>query len=160
MVTERVLSPAAPEMDPDRGFVLETVVGRATLRVVEAGARTHSDPDRIGVAGSDGRPLIDAAISLDEIARTRARWRARVVALFLVVLAVTTLSAGGLVLARRARTRHMQTFVLLALIASAGRAWLWLASTPGLFELSLLSPNRVPLDPLAVANPGRRLTSC
>ena len=141
VVTEGGLSPAAPEMDPDRGFVLETVVGRATLRVVDAGARTHRDPDRSGVAGSDGRPLIDAAISLDEIARTRARWRTRVVALFLVVLAVTTWSAGGLVLARRARTRHMRTFVLLALIASAGRAWLWLASTPGLFELSLLSPN-------------------
>ena len=141
VVTERVLSPAAPEMEPDRGFVLDTAVGRATLRVVEASARTNDDPDRIGVAGADGRPLIDAAISLDEIARTRARWRARVVALFLLVLAVTTFSAGGLVLARRARTRHIRAFVLLALIAFAGRAWLWLASTPGLFELSLLSPN-------------------
>ena len=141
VVTERVLSPAPPELEPDRGFVLDTAVGHATLRVVEAGVRTPGDPDRVAVAGSDGRPLIDAAISLDEIARTRTRWRARVVALFLVVLAVTTFSAGGLVLARRTRTRHIRVFGLLALCASVGRAWLWLASTPGLIEQSLLSPD-------------------
>ena len=141
VVSERVLSPAAPEMEPDGGFVLDTAVGRATVRAMEAGARTDTDPDRIAVTGSDGRPLIEATISLGEIARTRARWRARVVALFLVVLALTTFSAGGLVLGRRARTRHIRTLVLLALFASAGRAWLWLASTPGLFELSLLSPD-------------------
>lgn len=141
VVTESVLSPAAPEMESDRGFVLDTPVGHATLRVVEAGARTNSNPDRMAVAGSDDRRLIDAVIGLDEIARTRARWRARVDALFWIVLAVTTFSTGGLVLARRARTRHIQAFVLFALIASAGRAWLWLASRPELFELSLLSPD-------------------
>ena len=141
VVTERVLSPAAPEMDPDGGFVLDTAVGRATLRVLETGARTDADPDHFTVPGSDGRPLIDAAIGLDEIARTRARWRARVVALFLVVLAVTTFSTGGLALAQRARTRPVWSFVLLGLVASVGRAWLWLGSAPGLFELSLLSPD-------------------
>ncbi len=141
VVTERVLSPAAPEMEPDLGFVLATVVGRATLWVLETGARTGTDADRFTVIGADGRPLIDAAISLDEVARTRARWRARVLALFFVVLAITTFSAGGLALARRTRTRHVRAFVLLALVASAGRAWLWLASTPGLFELSLVSPD-------------------
>ena len=141
VVTERLLSPAAPEMEPERGFVLETAVGRATLRVLESGARTDTDPDRFTVIGSDGRPLIDAAISLDEIARTRARWRARVIALFLVVLAIMTFSAGGLALARRAGTHRVRALVLIALVAAAGRAWLWLASTPGLFELSLLSPD-------------------
>ena len=141
VVTERVLSPAAPEMEPAGGFVLDTALGRATLWVLETSDRTNADPDRFTVIGSDGRPLIDAAISLDEIARTRALWRARVVALFLIVLAVTTFSAGGLALARRARTRHIRAFVLLALVASVGRAWLWLASAPGLFELSLLSPD-------------------
>ena len=141
VVTERVLSPAALDLEPDGGFGLETGVGRATVHAVEAGARTNTAPGRITVTDSDGRPLIEAAIGLEEIARTRARWRARVVALFLVVLAVTTLSVGGLALARRPPTRHGRTLALLALVASAGRVWLWLASTPGLFELSLLSPD-------------------
>ena len=162
VVTERVLSPAAPEMERDRGFVLDTVVGQVTLRLVETGARTDADPDRFAVLGSDGRALIDAAISGVEIARTRARWRARVVALFLVVLAVMTFAAGGLALARRPRTRHIRSCVLLALVTFAGQAWLWLASTPGLFELSLLSPDafrsvrwpwlvRTPIDLLLTA---------
>ena len=141
VVTERVLSPAPPELEPDRGFILDTAVGYATLHVVAEGPRPDRDPDRMAVDGSDGRPLIDAAISLDQIARTRARWRARVIALFLVVLAVITFSAGGLVLARRTRTRRLRAYVLLALSAFVGRAWLWLASTPGLFEQSLLSPD-------------------
>ena len=142
VVTERVLSPAALDLEPDRRFGLETAVGRATVRAVEAGTRTDTDtdPDRITVIGSDGRPLIDAAIGLEEIAKTRARLRARVWAFCFVVLAITTLSVGGLALARRTRTNHIRTFALLALVALAGRAWLWLASTPGLFELSLLSP--------------------
>ena len=141
VVTERVLSPAAPDLDPDRGFVVDTAVGRATVRAVETGARSDPDPGHFTVIGSDGRPLIDAVMSLGEIARTRARWRARVVAFFLVALAVATFSVLGLALARRARTRHLRTFVLLACVASAGRAWLWLASTPRLFDLSLLSPD-------------------
>ena len=131
VVTERVLSPTASDTGPDGGFVLDTSVGPATLRVVETG---------VAVTDSADGPLIDAAIRLDEIARTRARWRARVVALLLVVLAATTLSAGGLVLARRPLTRHIRTFGQLAVAACAGRAWLWLASTPELFNLSLLSP--------------------
>jgi signal transduction histidine kinase len=141
VVTERVLARAPPELEPDRGFVLETVVGHATLRAVETGVRTQGNPDRMAVTGSDGRPLIDATISLDEIARTRARWRTRVVALFLIVLAVTTFSAGGVVLLQRGRASHIRTIFLLALCASVGRAWLWLASTPGLIEQSLLSPD-------------------
>ena len=141
VVTERVLSPAAPDLDPDRGFVIDTAVGPATVRAVDAGAPGNPDPDHFTVTGSDGRPLIDAVMSLDEIARTRARWRARVVAFFLVILAATTFSGLGLMLAARTRSRHIRTFVLLALVVSTGRAWLWLASTPRLFELSLLSPD-------------------
>ena len=85
VVTERVLSPAALDLEPDRRFGLETAVGRATVRAVEAGTRTDTDtdPDRITVIGSDGRPLIDAAIGLEEIAKTRARLRARVWAFLL-----------------------------------------------------------------------------
>ena len=140
VVAERVLSPAAPAIDPDHGFGLDTAVGRATVRAVRAGTSTDTDPDGISVTDSDGRPLIEAVISLEEIARTRALWRARVVALLLIVLAVTTLSAGGLALARRAGNHHIRTCALLALIAFVGSACLWLASTPGVFNLTLLSP--------------------
>ena len=141
VVAARVLSPAAPDLEPDRGFVFDTAVGRATVRAVEAGEGRDPDPGHFTVIGSDGRPLIDTAMSLGEIARTRARWRARVVALFLVVLAVTTLSSGSLAVARRSRDRHLRSFALLSFVAVIGRGWLWLASTPDLFELSLLSPD-------------------
>ena len=141
LVTERVLSPTASDTGPDGGFVLDTGICSATLRVVETGARTNTDPDGVTGTTSDDGPLIDAAISLGEIAGARARWRARVAALLLVVLAATTLSAGGLGLARRPHTHHIRTFLLLAGTACAGRAWLWLASTPRLFDLPLLSPD-------------------
>ena len=140
VVVERLLSPAAPDMQLDRGFALETRVGPAVVRALNGGGGVDIAPPNFAVAGADGQPLIDVAFSLDGIARTRARWRARVVALFLVVLAVLTLSAGGLALARRSGDHHVRLFVLVAVVACAGRAWLWLASTPGLFELSLLSP--------------------
>ena len=159
VVTERVLSPATSDGEPDR-FVLDTGVGSATLRVVDTGVRTI-DPVRVVRSSSDEGPLIDAEISLEEIAGTRARWRARVVALLLVVLAATTLSAAGVVLARSS-PGHARTFVSLAGAACAGRAWLWLASTPGLVDVSLLSPDafhsvrwgwltRTPLDLLLTA---------
>ena len=140
VVVERVLSPAGANMEPRRGFVLDTIVGRTTVSAIDADARTDPDAHHFEVAGSDGRPLIAATISLDEIARTRARWRARVVALLFVVLAVTTLSSGGLTLARRVANGYLRTLVLLVATALVGRVWFWFASTPGLFELSMLSP--------------------
>ena len=159
VVVERVLSPAGHQMEANDGFVLDTLIGRATVRAVDARTR---DDRRFQVAGSDGRPLIDGVISLDEIARTRTRWRARVVALFFVVLAFTTLSAGGVRLTRRTADGHLRTLILLAVAALVGRGWLWLASTPGLYELSLLSPEayrsvrwpsliRTPIDLLLTA---------
>ena len=58
VVTERVLSPAALDLEPDGGFGLETGVGRATMHAVEAGARTNSVPGRITVTGFR-RPAAD-----------------------------------------------------------------------------------------------------
>jgi signal transduction histidine kinase len=140
VVVERVLSPATPGMEPNSGFPIETTVGLASLRTLADGEPASTDTEQFDLPGSDGRPLIAATINRDEISRARAQWRARVLALFLLVLALTSFATGGLVLARRAGGRHIRTFVLVSLLACLGRAWLWLASTPRLFELSLLSP--------------------
>ncbi len=162
VVVERVLSSARRQMEPNQEFVLHTRIGRATVRAIGTGAVGNAGDQRFEVAGSDGRPLIDGVISLDEIADTRARWRARLVALFFVVLALTTLSAGGVKLTSRVTDGDLRTVVLFGVAALVTRGWLWLASTPGVYEWSLLSSeayrsvrwpslSRTPMDLLLTA---------
>ncbi len=139
VVVEQLLSPPGAGMAPDRSFVIDTVAGPTRLRALDGDASPDSPVSYFEVTGQDGRPLVEASISLDEIARTRTRWRARVVALFLVILAITTCVVGALTLARRPDDRHIRRFALLALAAFVARGLLWLASTPGLLDLSLLS---------------------
>ncbi len=139
VVVEQLLSPPGADMAPDRSFVLDTVAGRTSLRALDGDTPQNSPVSYFEVTGQDGRPLVEASISLDEIARTRTRWRARVVALFLLILAITTCAVGALTLARPAIGRHIRRFALLALAAFVARGLLWLACTPGLLDLSLLS---------------------
>ena len=139
VVVERVISSTRATADPDRGFVARTSVGRAVLHPGEDGG---GDPRvyRFDAAGTDGSARVGVSISLDEIDRVRARWRRRVAALFLVVLAGTTLAAGGRALAGRARLGHLRPAVVAAAATVAAGGGLWLASSPGLFAWSLLSP--------------------
>ena len=167
-VVERVLSPPRQYMQPNQEFVLDTRIGSATVTAVGAGTRIDSAGPRFEVAGSDGRPLIAGVINLDEIARLRARWRARILGLFFVVLALTALTACGLTLARGGAADHLRRLLLAAGAAIAARGWLWLASQPGLFDLSLFSPEvyrsaqwpallRAPIDLLLTAALGALL---
>ena len=139
VVVERVISSTRATADPDRGFVARTSVGRAVLYTGDDGG---GDPRvyRFDAAGTDGSARVGVSISLDEIDRVRARWRRRVAALFLVVLAGTTLAAGGRALAGRARLGHLRPAVVAAAATVAGGGGLWLASSPDLFAWSLLSP--------------------
>ena len=139
VVVERVISTTRAAAEPDRGFVARTSVGRAVLR---AGDDRGDDPRvyRFDAAGADGSARMGVSISLDEIDRVRTRWRRRVLALFFVVLAATTLAGGGRVLAGRTRLGHLRPSAVAAAAALAGGGWLWLAISPDLFAWSLLSP--------------------
>lgn len=161
VVVERVLSPSTAAGAPGQGFIAQTSVGRALIRTSDAGTEGSPGVSRFEATGADGQPLITAAIGFDEIARTRGRWRAGVRALFLVVLAVTTLAAGGLGLVRGTGPSRRRTCVVVATVLVGG-GWSWLASRPDLFELALLSATayhsvrlphliRTPADLLLVA---------
>ena len=100
------------------------------------GRRVH----RFEAAGADGSARVAAAINLDEIDRTRARWRHRVAALFFLVAAATTLAAGGRALAGRTRRRPLRPSVFAAGATMAAGGWLWLAASPDRFAWPLFPP--------------------
>ena len=139
VVVERVISSTRASGDPDGGFIARTSVGDAVLRT---GDDRGGDPRvyRFDAAGADGAARMGVSISLDEIDRVRTRWRRRVVALFLVVLAATTLAAGGRALSGRTRLGHLRPSVIAAAATLAAGGWLWLAGPPDLFAGPLLSP--------------------
>ena len=140
VVVERVISSTAAAGDANPGFVVRTSVGRAVLRAVGGGARDAPRVHRFDVAGADGSARLSASIGLDEIGGVRARWRGRVAALFLVVLAGLGLAAGARALAGRTRRGHLRPSVIAAAAALAGGGCVWLAASPGLFAWSVLSP--------------------
>ena len=140
VVVERVISATTATEDPDRGFEAPTSVGRAVLRLRRDDPRDDPRVHRFDVAGADGSVRMSASIGLDEIDRVRARWRRRVAALLLAVLAGTVLAAGGRALARRTRRGHLRPSAIACAAALAGGGCVWLAASPGLFAWSVLSP--------------------
>ena len=139
VVVERVISSTRATADPDRGFVAGTSVGPAVLRPGDprgGGPRVRS----FEAAGADGSARVGVSLSLDEIDRVRARWRRRVAALFFLILAGTTLVAGGRALAARARSVHLWPSAIGAGATLAAGGCLWLASSPDLFAWAPLSP--------------------
>ena len=143
VVVERVISSTRATADPDRGFVVRTSVGPAILHAGGDGGDGGGEGGgvyRFDAAGADGSARVGVSIRLDEIDRVRVRWRRRVAALFLAVLAGGTLAAGGLALAGRTRLGHVRPAVVAAAATVAGGGGLWLASSPDLFAWSLLSP--------------------
>ncbi len=142
VVVERVISSTAAAGIPDPGFVVRTSVGRVVLRPGGTGAGAGDAPrvHRFDVAGTDGAVRLSASIGLDEIDGVRARWRRRVAALFLVVLAGIVLAAGARVLAERTRRGHLRPSAIAGAAALAGGGCVWLAASPGLFAWSVLSP--------------------
>ena len=139
VVVERVISSTATG-NPDPGFVVRTSVGRAVLRPGGDDAGDDARVHRFDVAGMDGSVRLSGSVSLDEVDGVRARWRRRVAALFLVVLAGVSLAAGARVLARRTRRGHLRPSAIACTAALAGGACVWLAASPDLFAWSVLSP--------------------
>ena len=170
VVVERVLAAPTTTTVPELGFSLETAVGRADISAAGGavgGSATLDAPTGLGVhrfevADASGQPLITAAIRLDDIADLRTRWRTRVFALVLVVLGITALVAGSRARAYRAELGYLRTFGWAVAGAFVARGLFWLAGTPELFDLSLISPDayrsvrwgalmRSPLDLLLTA---------
>ena len=110
IVSEGVFSPTVPDLESGEEFVIDTTVGRVIVRPVEDGVTPKVDS--VAVIDLDGKPAIEAVISPEEIAGTRLLWRARVVALSLFSLAISTFWAGGLMLGRWGRSRDIQTAAL------------------------------------------------
>ena len=139
VVVERIISSTATG-DPDPGFVVGTSVGRAVLR--PGGDDAGDDPrlHRFRVTGIDGSVRLSGSVSLDEVDGVRTRWRRRVAALFLVVLAGVFLAAGARVLARRTQRGHLRPSAIACAAAVAGGACVWLAASPDLFAWAALSP--------------------
>ena len=140
VVVERVISSTTAAGGSDPGFVVGTSVGPAILRPGGAGAGDDPRVHGFHVAGADGSVRLSASIGLDEIDEVRARWRRRVAAVLLVVLAGIVFAAGGRVLAGRTRRRHLRPSAVAGGAALAGGACVWLAATPDLFAWSVLSP--------------------
>jgi signal transduction histidine kinase len=139
VVVEQVLSVVRTE-GADRGpFVLETSVGRVRAGPTGQGM-TGAAVDRFTVDGADGRVLLDATMSLGDVAETRARWREAVWSLLWLLVSCALLAATGLVLVIRVPARYLRTFWFAA--ASIMGAWgaLWFAATPGRFSLAMVSP--------------------
>ena len=94
VVVEQVLSAARAEGGARGPFVLETSVGR--VRAAPAGQGTSgAERDRFSVDGADERPLLDATISLGDVAETRARWREAISSLVWRLVACALLAAPG-----------------------------------------------------------------
>ena len=106
----------------------------------DAGGGDSRRVHRFEAAGADGSARVAASISLDEIDRTRARWRHRVAAFFFLVAAATTLAAGGRALAGRTRRRSLRSSVFAAGATMAAGGWLWLAASPDRFAWPLFPP--------------------
>ncbi len=141
VVVERVISSTTTAGNRDPGFVVQTSVGHAILRPVGDSDRAAPRVHHFDVAGADGSARLSAAISLDEIDGVRARWRRRVAALLLVLLAGIVFAAGSRVLASRTRRGPLRPSAIAGTAALAGGGCLWLAASPGLFAWSVLSPD-------------------
>ncbi len=139
VVVERVISSTATG-NRDPGFVVRTSVGRAVLRPAGGGAGDAPGVHSADIAGTDGLVRLSVSVSLDEIDGVRDRWRRRVAALLLVMLAGIAVAAGGRVLARRTRRAHLRPSAIACAAALAGGGCVWLAASPGLFAWSALSP--------------------
>ena len=141
IVVEQVLASSTTALDTGRGFRLDTAVGPATVDI----APGQGLPDgpllhRFTVTDASGGALIAAVIDRDDIARTRARWRSRVLALIFLVLGMTMFVAGGRVLIHQGDVGHLRKMAIVGGTVLLGRGWFWLATPPDLFALSLFSP--------------------
>ncbi|HCQ98045.1 MAG TPA: hypothetical protein DIU48_01405, partial [Acidobacteria bacterium] len=92
VVVERVLAPSTTAMAPGPGFRFPTVIGPALIATASGSGLPEAEGfHRFDVPDARGRPLLTAAIDVEDINGTRARWRARAISLVFVLLGLVAL---------------------------------------------------------------------
>ncbi|MDA1092693.1 MAG: HAMP domain-containing sensor histidine kinase [Acidobacteria bacterium] len=148
VLVERVLAAPTTTMDPERGFSLEMAVGSATINIASTAADRPADAEhgtspsvhRFEVPDGSGQPLITAAVSREDIAHVRARWRRRVVGAAFLVLAVVAMLAVGRVQANREQIGSLPTLAWGVAGVTAAAGLLWRSAVPEVLDVSLFSP--------------------
>jgi signal transduction histidine kinase len=129
------LAPAAAILPV--GYEMATPFGTASLRMRWEGAGDRPRVNAFVLRAPDGAALVEASIAPEELARARATWRRRTVALVLAICAFTILLVIGPLLDRRAAMRDTRRFVrttaaaVLLLLAGIGVVWLAMAGGLG-----------------------------
>jgi signal transduction histidine kinase len=133
VVVEHVLTPArtGSMLLTTSEYVMPT--SRAPVRLRLPDSRAAADPSvaAFAVTAADGTRLVDAAISLPDLAASRARLRRTGGAIAIALLALTTLLLAGPLLDGRARARtardELRFTAVILLVIATGAALLWIA---------------------------------
>lgn len=137
VAVEYPLSPAPAGASIARAeYVLSTRIGPASLRMQYEGAGEQVRPNSVVLRAPGGEPLVEASFAPEQVARARSAWRRQVVAVVLVILAITILLLIGPALDRRAaagsdRSYCAATFAAAVLLLG-GAGVIWLALRLGL----------------------------
>ena len=140
VVVERVLAPSTTVMAPGPGFLFPTAIGPAVIATVSGSVLPEGEGShRFDVPDARGRLLLRAAIDVEDINGTRARWRTRAVALVFTLLGLVVLAAGARVLVGGGNSDYHRSFPLAASATAVAGACFWLGARPGLYGISALS---------------------
>ena len=126
-------------------FTFDTSLAPVLLRPRYEGAEQSAGRDTFLVRSPSGDPLLEAQVSVAELARVRQQWRRTVAGAALAVVALTLLlmAAPLLTLRNRARTTGVYAAAAagVAVIVLAARALLWSAVPSHWSATSLFSPS-------------------
>ena len=124
-------SPTLGQRDPSAGYVLDTPLAPVTLRPRFEGAGDRPVAGAFLITALQGEPLIEVQVSAADLVAARARLRARLLSLVLLVLALTLVTRVPAELAERDLARtwqgHVGPVLRLVSTAFASAALVWLA---------------------------------
>jgi signal transduction histidine kinase len=120
VAAEHVLSPShAAAAITVAEYALDTPLGPAALRLRWEGAGDLARPYTFLLRDAAGEPLIEVALSHDDLDAARGAWRRRVAAVVVGLVALTLLLLLGPLLDVRADARHTRMVVRLTAIGAA-----------------------------------------
>ncbi len=130
-------------VDTSAGFTVDSSLAPVLLRTRYEGAGEGRPRGTFLLASPSGETLLEARVSQEDLARTRALWHRRVRSLALVVMVVALLLCTSRVVELRAAARAPGSYasasgVLLAMVIAL-RLLLWLAVPPGIADWTVFS---------------------